>query len=444
MTTIFKLFPIPLLLCIALTSRAQTDTLEVSLKQAMAYATEFGYQSINAQTDIEIARKKVRETLAIGLPQVNASADFSKYLKVPKVILDATTFDPNAQEGDIFEAEFAQPYGLASDLNVTQLLFDGSYFVGLQASKVYVRLSDNVKEKTDIELKQAVAEAYFIALVAQQNISEFKKSLEVNKKTLKQTKAYFENGFKEDIDVDQMRLMVNESERLYTDALNQEQIAIAILKFAMGYAIEKPLKLTDKINGLLDFISITPMDSRDIKSHIDYRSLITQIDIKNLDIKNQRAVAMPKLNAFFNYNYSMSGQELSSLYDFDATLVGLSLSVPIFSSGQRSAQMKQKKLELKKLDSDRSMLEQSLKRDLLVAETNLENARQQFNNAKLSKEISKRIYDKSLIKFENGMMNSLQLSQNENNMVEAIILFSQASSNYFNRYIQYQKATSQL
>lgn len=445
MRTKIKLLLFTLLACFWTLTRAQSsDTLEVSLNQAMAYATEFGYQSINAQTDIDIARKKVRETLAIGLPHINANADFSKYLKVPKVIIDATSFNPNAKKGEVIEAEFAQPYNLSSDLKISQLLFDGSYFVGLQASRVYVQLSENVKEKTHIEIKQAVAEAYFLTIVAQQNIKEFKISLDVNKRILEETKAYFENGFREDIDVDQVQLMVNESERLYSDAQNQFKVAKSVLKFTMGYSIDKPVKLTENMNDLISTVTNNNGDKQDVKSHIDYRSLLTQINIKNLDIKNQKAVAMPKLSAFLNYNYSMTGQEFSNLYDFDATLVGLSLSIPIFSSGQRSAQLKQKKLELNKLNSDRTMLEQSLKRDLFIAKTNLSNAKKQFENAKLSKDISKRIYNKSLIKYKNGMLSSLELSQNENTVSEAVLSFSQASANYFNLYIQYQKATSQL
>ncbi len=444
MITKTKNLLIILMMCIAFKGYAQSDTLEVSLSQAMAYATEFGYQSINAQHDIEIAKKRVRETLAIGLPQISGSADFNKYIKVPKMVVEASVFDPNAPEGELVDVEFAQPYNISSELNLSQLIFDGSYFVGLQASRVYVRLSENAKEKTAIEIKQAVSEAYFLALVAKQNITDFKTTLEVNENTLKQTQAYFENGFREDIDVDQVKLMVNESKRLFSDAQNQLEIAKTVLKFTMGYDIDKPLKLTENIENLLSIIPINTNGKSNIESHIDYKSLITQIDIQALDIKNQKAIAMPKLNAFLNYNYSMTGQELSNLFDYDATLFGLSLSVPIFSSGQRSSQLKQKKLELIKLNTDKQMLEQSLKRDLFITKSNLENAKKQFDNATLSKEISKRIYDKSLIKFKNGIMSSLELSQNENNLTEAILNLNNASTNYFNMYLQYQKASSQL
>ncbi|GAF02425.1 TolC family protein [Saccharicrinis fermentans] len=335
-------------------------------------------------------------------------------------------------------------YSSSFGARAEQLLFDGSYLVGLQASKVYVRLSDNAKEKTDIEIKQAVAEVYFLASMAEKNIQEFERSLKINEKTYQETKVYFDNGMKEDIDVDQIKLMVNESRRLYQEALRQKAITMAILKFSMGYDIDKPLIVTESVTELLSPIPLNPELDFEMNTHIDYKTLLTQIDIQGLDIKNQKTLALPRLTGFASYDYTMLGDQLNDLINTDAAAIGLTLSIPIFSSGSRSAQLKQKKLELTKLTVEKQMLEQSLKRDLLVAETNLKNGKIQYDNAKEALDISTRIYHKSLVKFKNGIMNSLQLSQIENSMIEAVITLSQASSNYFNMYINYQKITSQL
>ena len=431
-----KHYVIVLFLLFPFIVKAQTDTLEVTLSQAMAYATEYGYQSINARHDIDIARKKVNETIAIGLPQINGSGSIANNLKLQ---------ENQIQFGDTtITTVFGTKYNNSIGGRVDQLLFDGSYFVGLQASKVYVRLSENVEQKTNIELKQAVAEAYFLTLVAKQNIRDFKTTLETNKNTLKQIEAYFEKGFREDIEVDQVKLMVNESQRMYDDSENQYRIALSILKFSMGYDIDKPLKLSETINDVLLTIPEVPSIVSDIQTHIDFKTIQTQIDIKGLDIKNQRALAMPRLSAFLTYDYAYFGQNWSDLVKTEGSMLGVALSIPIFSSGQRSAQLKQKKLELTKLNVEKQMVEQSLKRDLFVAKANLENAQKQFLNARESKTISERIYKKSLVKFQNGLLNSLELSQNEGNMTEAVINYNNAAMNYFNLYIVYKKANSQL
>ena len=425
-----------LMLCFHLITKAQSDTLELSLVQAMAYATEFGYQSINAQHDIEIAKKKVRETLAIGLPQITGSGAFAKNLLIQEIAAEIN--------GEMQRFRMGTDYSSSFGGRLDQLIFDGSYLVGLKASKIYVQLSENAKEKTDIELKDAVAQAYFLTLVAQQNIKNLKINLDTNEKTLKDVTAYYKNGLREDIDVDQVKLMVNQSKNLYLDAQRQYAVAKTVLKFAMGYDIDKPLKISDSLDDLIATISLNEKKELDILSHIDAKVLATQINVQDLDIKNQMAQALPKLYAFANYDYTMFGNELSDLYNTDAAAIGLSLSIPIFSSGMRSAQLKQKKIALKKLNVEKQMLEQSLKQDYMIAKTNLINAKEQYNNARLSEEIADRIYQKSLLKFENGMMNSLELSENERRKIEALLNFSQASTNYYNMYIQFQKATSQL
>ncbi|SMO59108.1 Outer membrane protein TolC [Saccharicrinis carchari] len=436
MTTKIKRLLVPLSLCFCSLNYAQSDTLEVTLNQAMAYATEFGYQSINAEHDIAIARKKVNETLAIGLPQISGNGTFNKNLLIQEIVAQIG--------GQTQRFKMGTDYSSTLSARADQLLFDGSYLVGLKASKVYVRLSENAKEKTDIEIKQAVAEVYFLAAIAQENIRDFKTSLEANKQIYEETKAYFENGLKEDTDVDQIKLMINESNRLYLEAKRQQTLTMAILKFSMGYDIDKPLKVSDNITELLSRIPVNPSPGENVFSHIDYRSLLTQMDIQGLDIKNQKALALPKLSAFASYDYTMLGDDLSELISTDGAVIGLSLSVPIFSSGQRSAQLKQKKLGLTKLNIERKMLEQSLERDRLIATTNLANAKEQYNNAEEALEIATRIYDKALLKFKNGLASSLELSQNENTMVEAIIAFRSAATNYFNMHLNYQKATAQL
>ena len=436
MITNIKRLLMPLALCFSLYSHAQTDTLRVTLDEAMAYATQFGYQSINAEYDIDIARKKVRETLAIGLPQISGSGTFNKNLLIQEIVAQIG--------GETQRFKMGTDYNSSFGARVEQIIFDGSFFVGLQASKVFVQLSENAKEKTEIEIKQAVAEVYFLATIAEENIRDFKKSMEINQKTYEETKIYFENGLKEDTEVDQIKLMVNDSRRLYLEAKRQQTVTVAILKFTMGYDIDMPLEVSDDIDDLLANIPITPSLNADLQSHIDYRSLLTQVEIQNLDIKRQKALALPTLSAYASYDYTLLGDDLSKLINTDGAAIGVTLKVPIFSGGERSAQLSQKKIALQQLNVDKRMLEQSLERDFLVSTTNLANSKAQYDNAEEALEIATRIHNKTLLKFKNGLSSSLELSQTENNLTKAIIDFRMTSINYFNMYINYQKATARL
>ncbi len=425
-----------LLMAVHSTLLAQQDTVCLSLEQAMDYASEYGYQSINAQQDIEIAQKKINETFALGFPQINATGSFTKNLLISETALE--------MDGEMVIFKMGTNYNSSLGAQWDQLLFDGSYLVGLKASKVYAQLTENAQEKTIQEIKKATSEMYFLVLIAKQNIDDFYKILESNKKTYEQTKAFHENGFIDQIELDQVDLMVTESNRYFVEAKRQYEVAMTVLKFTIGMDINTPVCLTDKTDDLIATIPISVDDTLDLNSHIDYRILATQIEMKNLDIKNQKAQAIPKLFAFANYNYIYFGDELSNLYNSEGAAIGLSLNIPIISSGKRSAQLSQKKIELKKLNTEQVMVEQSLMQDYQIAKTNLLNAEIQFDNAQKSKDITIRIYKNSLKKYESGMISSLDLTQYESKMIETIISYHKASLNYFNMYMSYKKALSQL
>jgi outer membrane protein TolC len=394
MTTFAKIIFASFISFISVASYAQYDTLSVSLNQALAYATEFGYQCRNAEKDIEIAKKKVNETIAIGLPQINSSGYLSNSIKQQ---VNTIQFGDSS-----ITSVFGTKYNSSIGARVDQLLFDGSYLVGLKASKVYLQLSQKAKTKTDIDIKQAVAESYFLVLVAKQNIIDFKKELEVNEKTLKQSQAYFDNGFIDDIDNDQVKLMVNKSRRIYLESKRQYEVAMVVLKFTMGYPIENPLKITDTIQDLLALIPVKTEAAFNVRNHINFQMIETQIDIQKLSINNQKAKAMPRLSAFANYEYIYFGDELSDLTNTTNSAIGLSLSIPIFSSFQRTAQLKQKKIELLKLKTNKEMIEQNLKQNVFISSTNLSNSREQYYIASEGLDIAQRIFQKSLVKFENA------------------------------------------
>ncbi len=415
---------------------AQQDTISLSLQEAMDYATIHGYQSINAQQDIEIAEKKIKETIALGLPQLNASGAFTKNL-----IIQETAFE---MDGERVIFKMGSNYSSSIGAQWDQLLFDGSYLVGLKASKVYAQLTKDAKEKTNIELKKTTSEVYFLALIAKANIEDFRKILDANKKSYIQTQAFLENGFIDQIDLDQVQLMVTESKRLYLEAQRQYDVAMAVLKFTIGLNIDIPLLVTDSVSSLIATIPPFSKDTLNVEDHIDYKTISTQIEVKDLDIKNQKAYAIPKLYGFLNYNYIYFGDDLTDLYNSEGAAIGLSLSIPIISSGKRSAQLKQKKIELEKLNVQQTMIEESLKHDFLIATTNLQNARLQYENASENRDVSIRMYKNSHLKYKNGMLSSLDLMQYENKMIESIISFHKASLNYFNMYMNYKKVLSQL
>ncbi|WP_289054647.1 TolC family protein [Carboxylicivirga marina] len=441
-----KLTTMALVMLCLLPLQAQTtsDSLSFSLQEAMNYATENAFQSKSATYDIEAAEKKVWEYIAIGLPQVNAEAQLTDNLSIQENVITMTPED--GSDPIKLKTQFGQQYNWNATGNVSQLLFDGSYLLGIQASRIYVNISEKNKTKTQIDVRQSVAEAYYVALVAKKNLETFKKNLEVNEQTLKETEAYFNNGFREMTDVDQLKLMVNNSRNLVLDAERQLLISEAVLKYSMGVSIEQAIKLVDDIDFLLTPVEayLPQSNTFDVKSHIDYSILETQEEAQKTIVKNERVQYLPKINAFYNISYIEFGDEFSNMDNTNSQMLGLSLTMPIFQSGKQSAKVKQEQINYLKLQNDMRQMEEGLKQQLMVAESNFKNAQATYLNDKEGEEIAFRIYDRTRIKFVKGLASSTELSQNEGQYIQSQISYIQSTLNLLDTHIKYKKAINQL
>lgn len=426
------------------TAQSTGDSLAFSLQQAMEYASENAFQSKSATYDIEAAEKRVWEYIAIGLPQVNGEAQLTDNLSIQENVITMTPED--GSEPMRLKTQFGQQYNWNATGNVSQLIFDGSYLLGIKASRIYVNISEKNKTKTLIDVRQSVAEAYYVALVAKKNLETFKKNLEVNLQTLKETEAYYNNGFRELTDVDQLKLMVNNSRNLVLDAERQLTIAEAVLKYSMGLTIEQPIQMTDEIDFLLTPVEayVPESNSFDVTSHIDYSILETQEDAQKTIIKNEQVQYLPKINAFYNISYIEFGDEFSNMDNTNSQMLGLSLSMPIFTSGMRHAKVKQEKINYLKLQNDMRQMEEGLKQQLMVAESNFKNAQATYLNDKEGEQIAFRIYDRTRIKFTKGLASSTELSQNEGQYIQSQISYIQSTLNLLDTHIKYLKAINQL
>jgi len=436
-----------------LNAQTTSDTLSLSLQEAIDYAMANAYQKISADYDVESAKKKLWESIAIGLPQIDGTAAYNHSLDLPVSLLPIEIIPPDfqppgAQPGDKVPVSFATAFDANFRIAVKQLLFDGSYIVGLQASKVFLKLNEEQREKAEVEIRNTVFQAYYLAMTAQENVTTFKKSLEVNKKTLKETKAYFDNGFREEIDVAQIELMVSNGENRLLEVTRSYDVAMAVLKFSIGMNLEQELLLTDNIVSVLLDVAIYNTDPTDFKldNHIDFKLAETNVESMNLFFKNEKAQYLPKLSASYSYSKSGFGDDFNLFGQewYPSQFVGLSLSVPIFTSGYRSAKVKQEKINYLKAQNDQVMTSENLKKDFLNASTNLATAREQYSNSIKNKELANKIYGVTLTKFNNGLVGSTILSQNETQYIDSEVAYIDAILNMLKAHIEYQRIIGKL
>lgn len=428
------------LLCLFSISISVVNAQQFSLEEAQQYAVEHSYQARSANLEVEKSQRKVKETISTGLPQVNATASYQNFLELPRQLVPAEFF--GGREGEFAEVVFGTEQQMGFDLRATQLLFDGSYFVGLQASKVYLELSKNDQRKTETEIKQMVTQAYGNVLVTEENIEILKQNMENLQSQLDETKALYENGFAEEQDRDQLELLLANAKNAYEQALRQKDISRNQLKFMMGIDINSEIELTDQ----LDEITISNAGESllntefDVKNHIDYKVLSTQEQASKLLFKQEKSTYLPKLSAFASYQQNSYSNEFNFFDDsrwFPTEVVGLNFSMPIFSSLGRNQRVQQAKIEMEQVGVAKKQMEQQLLIQVENARSEYTFALSQYNTAKENLKLAERIYNKTKIKYEEGVNSSMDLTQANNQLLDT-------QGNYINAALQLINAKSNL
>ena len=420
----FKYFIILIGLIAALPSRAQqADSISynLSLKEAIDYAQTHQSAILNAKLDQEIAKNTVRQTIGIGLPQISGNANFQDFIKVPTNLLPGEFF---GQPGTQVPVQFGVKYQSLVGLDLNQLIFDGSYIVGLQAAKTYKELSNKNLQRNRIETAVAVSKAYYSVLVSNAQLQLLDANISRLKKSLNDTEALFKNGFVEKIDVDRLKVLNNNLETERENVIGLLALNVNLLKFQMGMPIQVPLTLLDTIDslqGLEQTALTTAVDTNAYQTRIEYSLLETQKRVNQFDLRRYKSQYLPSLSAFANSSQSFQSNSFSMLFDqsFPATVVGLRLSVPLISGGQKLYQVRNARLQVQKTDNDLVNLRNGINLEISQAQTTYLNGVRSLDNQNRNMELATEVLRVSKIKYEQGVGSSIEVTTAETSLKEA-------------------------
>jgi len=399
-------------------SYAQVDTSKTifTLSEAQEYALQNNMQVLNAKLDILKSKKKIWETTSIGLPQVNGSVSSLYNMDLPVTLMPANMFNPAAPEGEYMEMKFGTDYNTKLDLQATQLIFSGEYIVGLKAAKIYKQLSENQLNKTEQDLKEQIANTYELILIATERKQIIEKNIESTESIFNDTKAMFESGLAQETDASQLKINLTTLQNALNSANRQIDIIKNLLKFQMNISLEKDIQLSDNLEGILSSINTDEIlqTQFNIDNHIDYKIVSTQEHLQKLNLDREKTTFLPTISAFYNHQESMMGNDYEVFSGgkwYPANIVGLSIKVPIFGSGQKIAKVSQQKIELDKVQNSKYLLSESLNMQVIKARLEFENANDSYKLQKDNKDLSEKIYNDYETKYKAGMASSLELTQ---------------------------------
>ncbi|MCR9265524.1 MAG: TolC family protein [Flavobacteriaceae bacterium] len=406
---------ISLLLLLPWLSSAQDTIPRFNLEGAIQYALEHNYSSLNATRDLDDAQKQKWETIASGLPQISGAVSYQNQLIQPVSQIPAEFF--GGEPGTYQEVVFGQPQSMSASATLKQQIFDGSYIVGVQATKTFLDYSQNNKEKTDLDVRKAVVEAYGNVLLAKESVLISENNKATLEKNLYETKRVYENGLGDEESVDQLQITLSSVDNQLKNAKRLEIITLQMLNLVLGLPIETQTVLTENLDDLTqEQIDLGLLDTEfNIENNVDYKLATNLNEQRYFELKLAKSRALPTLNAFVSYggnsfsdrfNFLSSGQPW-----FESSILGVDLNIPIFSSLGRSASTQRAKIALEKAKTQLTEAEEQIWLQLENAKSNYILAIEEYGTSKQNLELAERIENKNQIKYSEGLATSFELRQ---------------------------------
>ncbi len=404
------------LLSLKMPARAQ-QVYRLTLSKAVEMARKENTKVRNANYDIDIARKKVWETTSIGLPQVSTSLSYKNNIDLPVTLVPAKIFNPQAGDDEFMELKFGVQHNVMLNLQVNQLIFNGSYIVGLKTSKIFKQMAEENKIKTENDVVAQTTQTYNTILFSLKNKGILEHTLDDIAKTYEELKATYKAGLAEETAVDQILLNKLTVENAIRSIDRQITVQLNLLKIQMGVDFNDSLVINDSLDLVFENAHVEKAlyQDFDMSKNPDYMVMSTKEKIDEKQVSLAKMSLLPSVNAFFSHNQSGQSDDFTFFNSdqkwFPSNVIGASLVIPITTSGGNIAKIKEAELNLRKTQNNKKLLEQNLLLSVSTARNKLIKEYETYLTQKQNVVLAEKIYKRSLVKFKQGMISSAELTQ---------------------------------
>ncbi len=445
---------------------------QMTLEEAIDYGLSHNVNIENARFDAYIARAQAKEVIASGLPQITGKVEPQAFLQLPITILPGE-FSPQQEivpvqradggvlplpvtqinpetgtpiAGAPIEVVFGFPVQFSAGVSLSQLVFDGSFFLGVKAAKSFEELAYQQVNRGREDIALAITQAYFQTLITRERISSLEANLTRLEQLYKETSALNQEGFAEKIDVDRLKISLGNLYLEREKANRLANLAIDILKYQMGMPYQDELELSMDLETLKQdkLGEISMVGTFDPTQRIEYQLLESQRELESLNLRGKRVGYLPSIYLFGNYQYQFQGEpndETDNPLDltgtwFPLSVVGLTVNVPIFDGLRREHSMEQSRLELKKIENQFELFEQSSQLEYRQAQAELNNAFASLKAAENTRDLAESVFNTTRIKYREGVGSSLEVNEAESQL-------SETEANYLSALLEYLLAQTE-
>ena len=424
-------------------------------QQAVQYAMVNNPTVKNARLEISASEAKVQETVSAGLPQVSASATLLHYPQVQAFIIENTGLppfaDPSKDIGDPIGFALQLQNSFTGSIEAKQMIFNGSYLVGLKASKTYKELSVKQLKQAKEALAEQVLKSYYSLLVNREKTKLLDVSINRLDSTLKETQALFKNGFVEQIDLNRLEVQLNNLKAEKQKTLRMLTLAGYALKIQMGMPIRDSLELTSKLDEIGPAEILPAGTTIDYNRRTEYSVLQTQKSLVGLEMKNINSGYLPSLFGLATLGINSAASRFGNLGNFSQndryipySFIGLNLSIPIFDGFEKKYKYQQSKISMEKLNNGIKAQENAIDLEVNQANINLANAQTNMDIQKRNLNLATEVVRVSKIKYRQGVGSNLEVSNAEADLKESQTNYYTALYDFIIAKIDLDKAQGNL
>lgn len=405
------------------------QVIELSLEESLRYALENNVDAKNAQLETLIAKATIVERRSEGLPQINGTVDMTYNAAIPVVFVpnEGPFADPSV-ELDVLPLRFGVPISSSVAVQATQMIFDGSYFVGLQAAKTYKMLTEYDRLKTETDVKETVKKAYYSVLVNDQRRELVEANLKRLDLLLEETNALYEAGFAEKLDVSRVKVQRNNLKTELDRVIAATAISVELFKLQIGLPGNQEIFLTESLEELQSRIDLNELINFDGQRRVEIDQISTNLDLVKLDLKNNQVQYIPRISAFATYQRNAAAERLGDIMQsqrwFTGAFIGGSLSIPIFDGLAKSARIQTNRVQIRQLENQSQFLENNIEVEKFQAKANLLNSISALEVQTENMDLALEVFEMTKIKYQEGVGSNLEV-------VEADSALKEAETNYF-------------
>ncbi len=399
-----------------------------SLEEAIQYALINNENLKIAKLNIEDADAQVYETRADGLPKIDGTFNYQNNVEIPVSFIPTIFFDPTADPSDLSAVKFGVQHTSSLGVTGSQMIWDGSFFIGLEAAKK-LREKVIVDEAKAIEdVKEQVMKSYYLVLVNEVRTDLVESNIATLDSTLRDTKELYENGFAEGIDVSRLQVQMNNLLAEQSAVRQSITAASNLLKLSMGVPVETEIVLTDKIREFDFTYDPNEVNEYNVVNRVEAQQVEYLKQLAVLDIKNVKAQYIPTVRFNAGWGRNTGAENFGNVWNsdrewFSQGYYGLNVNIPIFDGLRKKYSVERKKYQLQTLDYQSSLLRNDLQQQLINSKVALDVSVEKLQVQQETVDLAQEVLTTTTEKYREGIGSNLELVVADQDFKQAEVNF---------------------